>query len=88
MSAPGGQPSDSRIHSDPAIHPKLTRNATVATGVDASLRVLNALCELQVRQSVMPRGPALAWERAAFAEVFDHPDPALRIRQFLDKGLE
>ncbi len=88
MPNPEGWPSDSHIRLDPAIHPESTRKATVATGVDASLRVLNALEDLRARQSVMPRGPALALERAAFAEVFNHPDPRLRIRRFLDKGLE
>jgi hypothetical protein len=88
MPNPGGRLSDSHIRLDPAIRPELTRNATVETGVDASLRVLNALDDLQARQSVMPRGPALALERAAFAEVFNHPEPGLRIRRFLDKGLE
>ena len=86
MPNPGGRPSDSRIRLDPAIHPKLTRNATVATGVDASLRALNALDDLLARQSVMSREPALALERASFAECFDHPEPGLRIRRFLDKG--
>ena len=34
----------------------------------------------------LPRTAALAWERVAFAKVFDHPEPGLRIRRFLDKG--
>jgi hypothetical protein len=46
------------------------------------------LRELQDHQQGLSRGPALAWERAAFSEVFNHPDPGLRIRRFLDKGLE
>ncbi len=33
----------------------------------------------------MPRSGALAWERAAFAEVFDHDGPGERIRGFLEK---
>jgi hypothetical protein len=44
------------------------------------------LSDLQVHQQGLPRGAALAWERAVFSEVFDHPDPGLRIRRFLDKG--
>jgi hypothetical protein len=44
------------------------------------------LRDLQDHQRGLPRGPALAWERAAFSEVLDHPDPGLRIRQFLDKS--
>jgi hypothetical protein len=44
------------------------------------------LSDLQVHQQGLPRSAALAWERAVFSEVFDHPDPGLRIRRFLDKG--
>jgi hypothetical protein len=44
------------------------------------------LRDLQDQQRRLPRGAALAWERAVFSEVFDHPDPGLRIRRFLDKS--
>jgi hypothetical protein len=44
------------------------------------------LCELQGYQQGLARGPALAWERVVFSEVFDHSEPGLRIRQFLDKS--
>jgi len=79
---------DSHIHLDPAIQPQDTENPIVTTGLPASLRSFNMLRELQNHQQGLSRGPALAWERAAFSEVFDHPDPGLRIRRFLDKGLE
>jgi hypothetical protein len=88
MSAPKEQPTDSRIRMDPAIRPQHSGNPVVTTGFHASLRSLNMLCDLQGHQCGLPRNPALAWERVAFAEVFDHPDPGLRIRRFLDKGLE
>ena len=37
-------------------------------------------------QEKVPRPAALAWERAAFAEVFDHDGPGERIRRFLEKA--
>jgi len=86
MSAPGGQSSDSHIHMDPAIHSQDSRNPLVATGFDASERALFWLGNLQHQQAALPRPAALAWERVAFTEVFNHPDPGLRIRRFLDKG--
>lgn len=86
MSTQGGQSSDSHIHMDPAIRPQDNENPLVATGVDACARALSLLENLQGRQRGLPRKPALALERAAFCEVFDHPEPALRIRRFLDKG--
>jgi len=55
-------------------------------GQEAPVRALAALQELQAMQRALPRGPALAWERAAFSAVFDHPDPGLRIRRFLEKA--
>jgi hypothetical protein len=86
MSAQEGQSSDSHIHMDPAIHPQDSRNPLVTTGFDACERALFLLGNLSRQQEALPRPAALAWERAAFAEVFDHPDPGLRIRRFLDKG--
>jgi len=58
----------------------------VGTGFDACERALGLLEELQRRQGGLPRPVALAWERAAFAEVFDHPEPGRRIRGFLEKA--
>jgi len=86
MSAQPGQPSDSHIHLDPAIRPQDSGNPLVATGFDAGERALFLLGNLRLQQRSLSRQQALAWERAAFAEVFDHPEPALRIRRFLDKG--
>ena len=86
MSTPGGQPSDSHIHLDPAIQGQDSAIPLVATGVDACQRALALLANLRDRQAGLPRPAALAWERAAFAEVFDHPEPGQRIRRFLDKG--
>jgi hypothetical protein len=86
MSAPEGQPSDSRIRQDPAIHPQDSGNQLVATGLDARERALVLLKNLLHHQAGLRRTQALAWERAAFSEVFDHSEPGIRIRQFLDKG--
>ena len=47
-------------------------------------RALELLGNLQARQAGLPRPAALAWERAAFGEVFDHPEPGQRIRRFLE----
>jgi hypothetical protein len=86
MSAREGQPSDSHIHPDPAIHPQDSGNPLVATGFDAWERALSLLDNLQLNQAGLSRPASLAWERAALAEAFDHPEPGLRIRRFLDKG--
>lgn len=86
MSAPGGQPSDSHIHLDPAIQAQDSGNAHVATGFPACERALFLLGNLQARQEGLPRPAALAWERAAFAEVFDEDGPGQRIRSFLEKA--
>ena len=51
---------------------------------DACERALTLLGNLQARQAGLPRPAALAWERAAFAEVFDHPEPSQRIQRFLE----
>ena len=84
MSASEGQPSDSHIHLDPAIRPQDSSNPLVATGFDACERAIFLLGNLQGLQGGLPRPAALAWERAAFAEIFDHPEPGRRIRWFLD----
>ncbi len=86
MSAQPGQPSDSHIHLDPAIHPQDSGNARVSTDFAAGQRALLLLGNLQRQQAELPPSAALAWERAAFCEVFDHPEPGLRIRRFLAKG--
>lgn len=83
MPAPVGQPSDSHIHLDPAIRLQDSGNPLVTTGFDACERALNLLGNLQSRQREVPRSAALAWERVAFAQVFDHPGPRERIRRFL-----
>jgi len=88
MSAPQGQPSDSHVHLDPAIHPQGSATPGVDTAFPAGERALSLLEDLRKRQEGLPRPAALAWERATFAEVFDHPGPGLRIRRFLDKELE
>lgn len=85
MSAPLGQSSDSHIQMDPVFRPQDNDNPLVATGIEACARALSLLENLQGLQRSLPRKPALALERAAFCEVFDHPEPALRIRRFLDK---
>lgn len=84
MPAPGGQPSDSHIHLDPAIHPQDSGNPLVATAFDGCERALALLENLQSRQRRLPHCAALAWERATFAQVFDHPGPRARIQRFLD----
>ena len=86
MTAPGEQPTDSRIHLDPAIRVQDSGTSVVTTGLHASLRSLNMLRDLQDHQRDLPRNPSLAWERAAFSEVLGHPDPGLRIRRFLGKS--
>jgi hypothetical protein len=86
MSAQPGQPSDSHLHLDPAIHPKDSGNLLVSTEIDACQRALALLANLQCHQAGMSRSAALALERAVFCEAFDHPGPGLRIRRFLDKG--
>jgi len=85
MSAPQGQPSDSHIHLDPAIRPQDSRTPRVETGFPACERALFLLGELQTHQEQVPRCGALAWERAVFAEAFDHEGPGERIRSFLEK---
>ncbi|HEX9082975.1 MAG TPA: hypothetical protein VF768_11895 [Holophagaceae bacterium] len=47
-------------------------------------RALGLLENLQAMQAHLPRSAALAWERTAFCDVFDHPGPGQRIRRFLE----
>jgi len=49
-------------------------------------RALGLLEDLHSRQAGLSRPAALGLERAAFAEVFDHPEPGRRIRHFLEKA--
>jgi hypothetical protein len=85
MPAPGGQPSDSHIHMDPAIRPQDNENPLVGTGIDACQRALFLLAELQTHQTGLCRSAALAWERRAFAQAFEQGGPRERIRAFLEK---
>ena len=57
----------------------------MAIAFDACERALSLLENLQGHQAGMARPGALAWERAAFAEAFDHQGPGERIRTFLEK---
>ncbi len=50
----------------------------------AERRALALLAALREEQRGLPRGAALAWERAAFCEAFLEPGPAQRIRAFLE----
>ncbi len=86
MSIPGGRSSDSHIHLDPAIQAQVSPNPLVATGFPVQERALALLGALRHHQVGVVRAAALAWERAAFAEVFDHPEPGQRIRRFLEKA--
>jgi hypothetical protein len=70
---------------DPAIQAQDTGNPLVTTGVSVPERALSLLGDLQRHQERVPRSGALAWERAAFAEVFDHDGPGECIRGFLEK---
>lgn len=60
----------------------------MATDFPVCERALSILGGLQGRQEGAARPAALAWERVAFATVFDHPGPGERIRRFLDKDLK
>lgn len=88
MSTPGGQPSEFHIHLDPAIRSQDNGKGVMEPVQDsvpgACERALGLLGILQARQAELPRPAALAWERAAFGEVFDHPEPGQRIRRFLE----
>lgn len=52
----------------------------------ADPRALALLKEVQDFQRRLPRGPALAWERVAFAMAFEDDEPRRRVRAFLSKG--
>lgn len=71
---------------EPQVAPPSEGPAPGSGGREIPSRALDALQELQATQRGLPRGAALAWERAAFSAVFDHPEPGLRIRRFLEKA--
>ncbi len=50
------------------------------------MRALALLKEVQDFQRNVPRGPALAWERVAFAMAFLDDEPRRRVRAFLSKA--
>lgn len=85
MSNPKGRSSGSHIHLDPAIQKENSTNSHVAKAVNASGRAITIFENLDIQQTGLPRCLALAWERAAFCEVFDDPEPGRRIRRFLEK---
>ena len=86
MTTPLGQASDSLVDVDAVIQSQDTGTPSVATTFPPCGRAFFLLDGLQARQGGLCRSAALAWERAAFAEVFDHPDPGQRIRRFLEKA--
>ncbi len=49
-------------------------------------RALLLLAELRCFQAKVPKGAALAWERATFAEAFLDPEPLRRVQAFLSKA--
>jgi hypothetical protein len=65
----------------PAIAPQSTPTAPSAEGDARALCLLRAL---RAHQAGACRSAALAWERAAFAECFLDPEPARRVRAFLE----
>jgi hypothetical protein len=69
-----------------AIRPKDTPGGMPQPSPEADLRALRLLAELEAQQAGLSRGPALAWERVFFAEAFEGPEPARRVRAFLGEG--
>lgn len=67
-------------------HPETTREGLENKGIAPDPRALELLAALRDRQRGLPRAAALAWERAAFAEALDHPEPRRRIEAFLGQG--
>ena len=53
---------------------------------EADPRALALLARLWAAQDGLSGEPALAWERAAFAEAFADPGPGRRVRAFLSGG--
>ncbi len=59
---------------------------TVPPSPEADPRALALLERLHAAQAGLSRGPALALERASFAEAFADPEPARRVGAFLVAG--
>jgi hypothetical protein len=55
---------------------------------EADPRALALLSRLHAAQAGLARDQALAWERAFFAEAFEDPGPARRVRAFLGGDAE
>ena len=53
---------------------------------EADPRALALLSRLRAVQAGLARDQALAWERVFFAEAFEAPEPARRVRAFLGEG--
>lgn len=53
---------------------------------EADPGALALLARLWEAQDGLALDPALAWERAAFAEAFARPEPGRRVRAFLAGG--
>ena len=61
-----------------------TRSARMAISPSPETRALELLAGLREEQAGLPRGAALAWERAVFREAFLEAGPAQRIQAFLE----
>jgi len=57
-----------------------------APSPEADPRALALLSKLHAAQAGLAREQALAWERVCFAEAFEAPEPARRVRAFLGDG--
>ena len=66
-----------------ASHPQDTLGTGPHPSPEADPRALALLAALAECQAGLPLGPALAWERAFFAEAFADPEPGRRVRAFL-----
>ena len=86
MSGPSGQTPDSHILQDLSVHGQGSTKPSAETGFFACDRALALLGATREFQTDLSRPAAQAWERAAFAEAFDHPEPGARIRRFLEKA--
>lgn len=86
MPSPTGQTSDSHILQDLSVQGQGSTNPSAETGFFVCDRALGLLGATREFQTDLSRPAALAWERAAFSEAFDHPEPGERIRRFLEKA--
>jgi hypothetical protein len=68
---------------EPVIDPQSSAPAPPPEG---DPRAISLLHDLRRHQGGLPRGAALAFERAAFCEAFLDPEPARRVRTFLEGG--